>query len=126
MIVLGGGKKVHPEEVETVLSISPNVKEICVLGLLAKSGAKEGTEEVCAVVVPTDTFKKEFSDRVQMEKALTSELQTLDMQLSSYKRPTKIIFMDIDLPKTATRKVKRNELLKLISDGDANMLCVNK
>jgi len=115
LIVLGGGKKVHPEEVEAVLAASPHVKEMCVLGLVAKSGTKEGTEEVCAAVVPTDTFKNEFSDDAQMEKALTSELQDLSVQLSAYKRPTRIIIMDIDLPKTATRKVKRNELVNLIN-----------
>jgi len=116
LIVLGGGKKVHPEEVEGVLSASPHIKEICVLGLVAKSGSKEGTEEVCAVVVPSDSFKKEFPDKVRIEKALTNEVQELSMLLASYKRPTKIIVMDIDLPKTATKKVKRNDLLKLISD----------
>ncbi len=114
LIVLGGGKKVHPEEVEGVLAASPHLKELCVLSLTAKSGSKEGTEEVCAVVVPSDSFKKEFLDQAQMEKALTNEIQSLSEQLASYKRPTKIIVMDIDLPKTATKKVKRNELVKLI------------
>lgn len=122
LIVLGGGKKVHPEEVEGVLSGSPHVKEICVLGLVAKSGSKEGTEEVCAVVVPTDSFKNEFSDRSQMEKVLTDELATLSMQLSSYKRPARTIIVDIDLPKTATRKVKRNELLDLIGKEQINAM----
>lgn len=114
LIVLGGGKKVHPEEVEGVLSASPNIKEICVLGVEAKSGSKEGTEEVCAVLVPTDSFKKQFSDSAQAEAALTKELQTLSLQLASYKRPTRIITMYEDLPKTATRKVKRKELLSLL------------
>ncbi len=115
LIVLGGGKKVHPEEVEGVLAACSHVKEICVLGLNVKSGSKEGTEEVCCVVVPADAFKKEYGDKVEMEKALKQELEDLSMQLASYKRPTRIIVMDIDLPKTATKKVKRNELLQLIS-----------
>ncbi len=121
LIVLGGGKKVHPEEVEGVLAACPNLKELCVLSLKAKSGSKEGTEEVCAIVVPSDSFKKEFPDQAQMEKTLTNEIQLLSEQLASYKRPTKIIIMDIDLPKTATKKVKRNDLVKLISnDGPIN------
>ncbi len=115
LIVLGGGKKVHPEEVECTLSAIPNIKEVCVLGLVATSGSKEGTEEVCAVVVPTDTFKKSFTDKSEMEKALTNEIQALSMQLSSYKRPTRIIIMDSELPKTATKKVKRKDLLTLLS-----------
>ena len=115
LIVLGGGKKVHPEEVEGVLSANPHVKEMCVLGIAAQSGSKEGTEEVCAVVVPTDAFKNAFVDRTEMEKSLTDELQVLYAQLAAYKRPVRVIIMDIDLPKTATRKVKRTELLNLIN-----------
>jgi long-chain acyl-CoA synthetase len=115
LIVLGGGKKVHPEEVEDILSTTNHAKEICVLGIIAKTGSKEGTEEVCAVVVPSDSFKDQYTDQREMEKILTAELNNLSEKLASYKRPTKIIFMDDDLPKTATRKVKRNELLKIIN-----------
>ncbi|MDD4879889.1 MAG: AMP-binding protein, partial [Candidatus Omnitrophica bacterium] len=52
MIVLGGGKKVFPEEVEEIMSASPYIKEICVLGKKAEKGLKAGTEEVFAVIVP--------------------------------------------------------------------------
>jgi long-chain acyl-CoA synthetase len=114
LIVLGGGKKIHPEEVETALAANPNIKELCVLGLVANSGSKEGTEEVCAVIVPNDSFTKTFTDKIKMEKALTAEIQSQSEQLASYKRPTKIIVMECDLPKTATKKVKRAELIKLI------------
>lgn len=115
LIVLGGGKKVHPEEVESVLANSADIKEICVLGKIAEAGSREGTEEVCAVVVPADSFKNSFPDRNQMEKALIDEVQKLSLPLSPYKRPTRIIVMDTDLPKTVTRKIKRSELLNLIS-----------
>jgi long-chain acyl-CoA synthetase len=117
LIVLGGGKKVHPEEVEGVFATSSNVKEICVLGVVAQSGSKEGTEEVCAVIVPTDSFKNGFSDPMEMKKSITDEMQELSKQLASYKRPSSIIIMDSELPKTATRKVKRNEVVKLINDS---------
>ena len=38
MIVLGGGKKIFPEEVEAVLEHSDKIKELCVLALKIKSG----------------------------------------------------------------------------------------
>ena len=40
MIVLSGGKKVFPEEVEAVLGESENFAEICVFGSSRTSGAK--------------------------------------------------------------------------------------
>ena len=40
MIVLGGGKKIFPEEVEAVLETSKLIKEVCVMSLIIKSGNK--------------------------------------------------------------------------------------
>ena len=41
MIVLSGGKKVFPEEVEKVLENNKNFAEVCVFGATRKTGAKE-------------------------------------------------------------------------------------
>ena len=46
MIVLSGGKKVFPEEVEAVLEKSSYIAEVCVLGTSRSFGAKDGTEEI--------------------------------------------------------------------------------
>jgi long-chain acyl-CoA synthetase len=109
MIVLGGGKKIFPEEVEAVLEQSPLIKELCVMSLKIKSGNKAGTEEVGAVVVPTDELAKKPDDEIQ--KAIETEIKTLcDANLASYKAPTVVVIHREDLPKTSTRKVKRKEL----------------
>src|SRR5574344_608483 len=67
MIVLGGGKKIFPEEVEAVLEKSALVKELCVLALKIKSGNKAGTEEVGAIIVPSDDLAKKSDDEIQKE-----------------------------------------------------------
>lgn len=108
LIVLGGGKKVHPEEVEAVLSESALFKEVCVLGIVSKEGGKEGTEEVSAVVVPSDALRKQCSDDLTaIEKEAKSEIGLLGQNLAPYKKPSRIAVHLDDLPKTATRKVKR-------------------
>ncbi len=113
LIVLGGGKKIHPEEVESVLSNSPLINEVCVASKVSKEGLKEGTEEVCAVISPSDDLKKRTgSDKVQMEQELKKELDRLNQNLASYKRPTRIFVYPEDLPKTATRKIKRPLVLE--------------
>lgn len=111
MIVLGGGKKIFPEEVEAILERSPMFKELCVMSVKIQGGNKEGTEEVCAVIVPSDEAIKKYSDKIEIEKAITDEVNALAKEnLASYKCPTVVAVHTEDLPKTSTRKVKRKEV----------------
>lgn len=111
MIVLGGGKKIFPEEVEAVLEKSEMIKELCVMSVKIQGGNKEGTEEVCAVIVPTDEVIKKYPDKIELEKAITDEVNALaKANLAPYKCPTVITIHEEDLPKTSTRKVKRKEV----------------
>ena len=114
MIVLQGGKKVFPEEVEAVLEKSEYIAELCVLGEKRTFGAKDGAEEVTAVIVPKDDLYKQFSE-AEVESKIKADIKTLSSQLTQYKRPSNIIIVREPLPRTTTRKVKRNEVKKLIT-----------
>lgn len=114
MIVLSGGKKVFPEEVETVLEKSPNFSEVCVLGMSRAGGSKDGTEEIVAVIVPNEDLTNRLTDEKELNKAIREEVKFLSSQLASYKRPHNIIMSKESLPRTATRKVKRNEVKQLV------------
>lgn len=119
MIVLGGGKKIFPEEVEACLSQCPLVKELCVLGHKSskEGGFKEGTEEVVAVVVPADAVIAEHKDDPQaLRKTIEKELDQLAEHLASYKRPSRIVIKMDEFEKTATRKVKRNTVQAWLSE----------
>jgi len=108
LIVLGGGKKIHPEEVETALSSTPLVKEMCVMSKISKDGLKEGTEEVCAVIVPSDDLRKRSNgDSKLVESEIKKDLDKLAENLAPYKRPARLFIYPEDFPKTATRKIKR-------------------
>ena len=113
MIVLNGGKKVFPEEVEAVLEKSPYFAEVCVLGVKRSFGAKDGTEEVAAVVVPKDDVIAK-NDEESLEKLVREEVKKLSLQLTQYKRPSNITIHKEPLPKTTTRKVKRKEVKELV------------
>ncbi len=109
MIVLGGGKKIFPEEVEAVLETSNLIKEVCVMSLTIKSGNKAGTEEVGAIITPADDLLKKSDDEIQKE--LETEVKKLsDANLAPYKAPTVVVVHREELPKTSTRKVKRKDL----------------
>ena len=117
MIVLNGGKKVFPEEVEAVLEQSANFAEVCVLGVPRTFGEKDGCEEIVAVIVPKDSYAAAFKENSQLEAAIRAEVKNLSNQLASYKRPIKIIVQKESLPRTTTRKVKRNDVKKLICEA---------
>lgn len=113
MIVLSGGKKVFPEEVESVLEKSNYFSEVCVLGAARSGGAKDGTEDIVAVVVPKEDLMKKTDDK-ELNRIVKEEVKYLSNQLATYKRPINIIISKEPLPKTTTRKVKRKEVKELI------------
>lgn len=114
MIVLSGGKKVFPEEVEAVLAKSECFKEVCVLGHARAGGEKDGTEDIAAIIVPTDDLIKQASDDNELNKIIREEVKILSQQLASYKRPVNIITVKEPLPRTTTTKIKRKEVKELI------------
>ena len=113
MIVLSGGKKVLPEEVESVLEKSEYLAEVCVFGAERTFGAKDGTEEVVAVVVPKAYLYEDKTD-AEIETLIRADLKELLQRLTPYKRPTNIIIRRESLPRTTTNKVKRKEVKEQI------------
>ena len=114
MIVLSGGKKVFPEEVEAVIEKSEYLAESCVIGMNRAFGSKDGQEEVVAVVVPKEDLYKKYSD-AEVEKMVKDDIKLLSLQLTQYKRPSTVIIKKEPLPRTTTRKVKRNDVKTLVS-----------
>ncbi|MBO5738036.1 AMP-binding protein [bacterium] len=113
MIVLSGGKKVFPEEVEAVLEKSDKFAELCVFGASREGGAKDGTEDIALVIVPSEQIKAEFQG-AELEKVLKDEVKRLSKQLAPYKRPINITITDQALPRTATRKIQRRKVKELV------------
>lgn len=118
LIVLGAGEKVFPEEVEEVIGKSPYIKEICVLGRKATGGRKMGTEQVYAVIVPDlDKFSQEEKvDQKNIREKITQEINKLSQNLAEYKRISDFSLYFDELPKTSTRKIKREEVMNLIEN----------
>lgn len=113
MIVLSGGKKVFPEEVESVLEKSSYFAEVCVLGVSRSFGSKDGTEDIAVVIVPSNELIEKYDD-VTINKLVRDEVKRLSLQLTPYKRPINVVVSKKPLPRTTTRKVKRKEVQELI------------
>ncbi|HEX9782365.1 MAG TPA: AMP-binding protein [Opitutaceae bacterium] len=112
VIVLGGGTKVFPEEVEAALRRGNTVEEVCVVGRTSRHGITAGTEEVCAIVVPSTTVMRRHGGHMDMvERTVREELDRHVRVLAPYKRPTRLVVFPEPMPKTASHKVKRHLLL---------------
>ncbi|WQB73401.1 AMP-binding protein [Prescottella equi] len=96
-LILRGGENVYPAEVEDVLVEHPSVRECIVVGT---EHADYG-EEVCAVVV------------VDSDAPVTEEELSVYMteRIARYKVPSRWILRGEELPRNATGKVKRVEVL---------------
>lgn len=114
MIVLSGGKKVFPEEVEAVLEKSDLIEELCVMGISREGGAKEGTEDIAAIVVPKPEIKAKYSGE-ELLQCMRDEVKRLSKKLAPYKRPINVIVYDGALPRTATKKIQRKKVKELIN-----------
>lgn len=112
MIILDGGKKVYPEEVETFFS---NVEEI---GECALAGVEVGdiNKQVNVVLLVYPSSMQEGESKVlsqDYKDELIHKLRNLSNDLTSFKRPQHYIILDQELPKTSTMKIKFNEVQKI-------------
>jgi len=110
VIVLKNGKNIYPEEVETLISGLPYVKESLVFG---KPRHKDGDAKdliLCAkIVYDKDYFKSDFGalDRDKIQHIIENDIDKLSDSLPSYKRIHRISVTDKEMIKTTTGKVKR-------------------
>jgi long-chain acyl-CoA synthetase len=103
-LIISGGVNVYPAEVEAALTEVAGVAELSVFGL---PDARWG-ERVCAAVVPAPTpGPAPNSDLVDALRARAS------VRLAAYKRPKTYVVVDA-LPRTATGKVQRSLLARMV------------
>ena len=123
LIVLGSGKNVHPEELEDIIFRHPDIREGCVLGVEARSGILAGSEEVCAVIVPTeDAVERSRRDDQSLLKMMRTAVMDLGRNLAAYKKPTRIVVSMEPLPKTTTLKIRRSAVMDWVLSQDGGQL----
>src|SRR5262245_32329429 len=108
IIVDTNGKNVYPDEVEEVYQDSPYIKELSVIGMPDGIG-----EKVACIVVPDHDYDIALS-RAEVRQKIDEHFREVSAKLPYYKRVKLLHFTDEELPRTATKKVKRREVLKLI------------
>jgi acyl-CoA synthetase (AMP-forming)/AMP-acid ligase II len=101
-LILRGAENVYPTEIENCLESHPDVAEVAVVGL----PDEEYGQLVTAVVVPRAGASVDLAD-------LTAHVKE---RLAYYKVPSKWIVRDEPLPRTATGKVVRAEVLGTLEE----------
>lgn len=108
IIVDTNGKNVYPDELEEIYADSPYVKELSIVGLPDGIG-----EKVACIVVADDEYDISLS-RAELHRLVEEHFREVSASLPYYKRVKLLQFTDVELPRTATRKVKRREVVEII------------
>ena len=121
MIVLKNGKKVFPEELESLINKLPYVAESMVFGHIDHTRTDRNDDVVLysKIIYNKDLLKATFPDITDniesYEAAIHEDIKNkINKQMPAYKYIRHIIITDVPLIKTTTQKIKRNEEMKLI------------
>ena len=114
LIVLPSGKKVQPEEVESLLATSTLLAESCVVGW-APPGRTGGSPAVCAAVVVAPELLARAVDQDDLRREAEGEVARLTTGLARFKRPG-VVRVVAELPRTPKRSVRRTEVLRLLDE----------
>jgi fatty-acyl-CoA synthase len=99
-LIITGGEKVFPSEVELLLSSHPKIKEVAVVGVPDRKWG----ESVKAIVIPVDGLVPSK----ELEQEIIGYTQG---KISGYKRPKSVDFVQPEeMPKTATGKILRRKI----------------
>ena len=115
MIVLKNGKKVFPEEIETLINRLDEVAECMVFGIPDQKD-KNDVKLSVKIVYDKEYTDKEYPnvEKEELKKIIWQKIKEINKTFPSYKYIKNMILTDKELIKTTTKKIKRNEEMKTI------------
>ena len=115
MIVLKNGKKIFPEEIETLVNRLELVAESMVFGLPDEND-KDDVKLSVKIVYNKEVAKDKYNGKSENElyQIVWNQIKELNKTFPRYKHIQKLILTDEELIKTTTKKVKRQEEMKKI------------
>ena len=115
MIVLKNGKKVFPEELEILINRLDIVEECMVFGMPDISN-KNDVKLSVKIVYNKEVAKEKYPDvsKEELKQIVWEQIKEINKTFPPYKYIKNMILTDKELIKTTTKKVKRNEEIKLI------------
>ena len=115
LIVLKNGKKVFPEEIETLVNRLDIVSECMVFGLEDEKDKNDITLSI-KVVYDEETIKEKYKELNEDElyDLTWNKIKEINTTFPRYKHIQKLIVSHEELIKTTTKKVKRQDEMNII------------
>lgn len=109
IIVLKNGKKISPEEMESVLNRETSILECVVEG--EEDPATKNVDVVATIVPDYETIKRlglaNINNDAEVEALIRRDVERVNKTLVSYKRISKTTIRKNEFEKTTTKKIKR-------------------
>jgi len=137
VIIDSNGKNIYPDEIEDVYGKSGFIKELSVVGL----PDDDGGEKIASLIVPDYEHDIALA-RAEVNKRIEEHFREVSAGIPFFKRVKVLHITPFELPRTATRKVKRPEVVAMLtaleerdrkktkaaveSKGDDNLLWIRK
>ena len=117
LIVLKNGKKIFPEELETIINRLELVSESMVFGLPDKQD-KNDVKLSVKIVYDKEVVKEKYPQKTEEElyQIIWQQIKEVNKGFPRYKHIQNMILTDKELIKTTTKKVKRQEEMKSINN----------
>lgn len=106
VIVDSAGKNIYPDELEDLYEKHPAIRELSIVGLPAEGGG----ERVACLVVP----ETEGRDPAEARREVEAHFREISLKLPVWKRVKVLHFRSEVLPRTATQKVRRPEIVRAL------------
>ncbi len=113
MIVLKNGKKVFPDELETLINRMDEVSECIVYGMPDQKD-KNDLKLSVKIVYDKEVIEEKYPNTTteELENIIWQKIKEINKTFPPYKYIKNMILTDKELIKTTTKKVKRNEEIK--------------
>ena len=109
VIIDSNGKNIYPDEIEDLYGRSGFIKELSVVGL----PDDDGGEKIASLVVPDYEYDIALS-RTDVNKKVEEHFREVSASIPFFKRVKVLHITPFELPRTATRKVKRPEVVEML------------
>ncbi|WP_168210982.1 AMP-binding protein [Persicimonas caeni] len=110
VIVTSGGKNVYPDELEEVYGACDDIEELSIVGLPDGSGS----ERVACLVRPSVDEGASAEQVAEARSRIREHFRVEGSRMASHNRIKVLRFWDQEFPRTATRKIKRTDVVDIL------------
>ena len=115
-IYLANGTMIDPVRTERILAKADTAQEVCIVPRTIREGRLAGSQEACAVVVPSQRTAQRFKNDIPgLAAAIMMDFDGLLLNVAPSQRPSRT-FINLDpLPRTPRGRIIRTEVAEWVN-----------